>query len=167
MRQFCKTIALAITLPVILAGCAHSEPDEALNASTELTQAGACAEAFFWAANESDDLAVTFSVEAKERSTESPAAVEFSEPAGEVVIEVVRGSNLGTTFCTDLPQGRVDSTTKAASGRGEISLDPAGVIPNDCGTVAGRLHATEVTTQDGTAFAPIAITSDQIGCYAG
>lgn len=166
MRQLCITIALAITLPVILANCAHSEPDEALNALTELTQAGACADAFFWAANESDDLAVTFSVEAKERSTESPTAVGFSEPVGEVVIEVVRGSNLGTTFCTDLPQGRVDSTTKAASGRGEISLDPAEVIP-DCGTVAGRLHATEVTAQDGTAFAPIAITSDQIGCYAG
>jgi len=54
-------------------------------------------------------------------------------------------------------------------GEGSIALDPLprGPDRDSCGTVSGTLELTGLEAEDGTTFAPIRVTSDSIGCYAG
>lgn len=137
----------------------------------ELTAGDACGDAYFWATTDSGDVAVTVSIEARDRSPVEATTLEFVVPDAAVAVEVLEGENLARNFCTDVldaasePRGRQE----AVAGEGTITLNPVTAGPDSfsCGSVWGELELTGLGAEDGTTFAPIRVTSDSIGCYAG
>lgn len=162
-------LALAIALSAVLTTCSDGGPARNPEPKIALTRSGACGDAYFWAATESGDIAVTVTVDARERSARAPTAISFEQPGDGLTIEVLRGSNLPRNLCNDVidPDAEPTSTMPATAGHGEITLDPTAEAPDGCGTTTGRLHADGLTAPDGTTFEPITITSHSIGCYAG
>lgn len=160
-------ILLCVVAAAGLVGCGQDETGSTL----ELPKGDACGDAYFWAVTESGDVAVTVTVEAKDRSHLDATTLEFVLPDAGVEVEVLEGENLGRNFCTDLPDPASDPRSRqvAAAGEGKLTLDPAPGGPNafTCGTVTGELELNGLVAKDGTTFAPIRITSDSIGCYAG
>lgn len=161
-------LALAIVLTPGLAACSDGRPDTTPAPSIELDQSGACGDTYFWAANETGDIAVTITVDARTRSDHAPTVIEFERPDDGLTIEVLRGSDLPRNFCNDVIDldSEPTSTMPATAGSGEIVLEPPIDAANGCGST-GSVRADGLTAQDGTTFEPIAITSDSIGCYAG
>ncbi len=161
-------LALAIALTASLTTCSDGGPSTPA-AKIALTQSGACGDAYFWAATETGDIAVTITVNVRERSAHAPTVIRFERPDDGLTIDVLRGSNLPRNFCNDVidPNSRPASKMPATAGRGEIALEPAADAPNGCGTTTGTLRADGLTAHDGTTFEPINITSHSIGCYSG
>jgi hypothetical protein len=162
-------LALAIALSAVLTTCSDGGPARTPEPTIALTRSGACGDAYFWAATESGDIAVTVTVDARERSARAPTVIPFERPDDGLTIEVLRGSSLHRNLCNDAidPDAEPTSTMPATAGRGEITLDPAADPPDGCGTTTGTLRADGLTASDGTTFEPIAITSHSIGCYSG
>jgi hypothetical protein len=135
-----------------------------------MASGGACGEAYFWATTETGDLAVTVSVDARDRSHEAPTTIDVAVPDAAVEVEILRGHDLARNFCTDVIDAASEPEDRqpAQAGRGQITLDPA---PDDlgasCGDLGGELRLDGVIAEDGTTFAPITVTSDAIGCYSG
>ena len=137
----------------------------------ELTDGDACGDAWFWAATDSGDIAVTVSIDAVDRSSVTALAQEFVLPHAAVSVEVLEGENLQRNFCTDVLDGSAEPRERqgAVAGEGTIRLDPLppGLDPMGCGSVSGELELTGLQAADGTTFAPIRVRSDSIGCYSG
>lgn len=155
-----------------LAACGDDEATESRSSEVVLSEGEACGDVYFWAASESGDVAVIVMVDARDRSTTEPTTIELALPDPTVVVEVLEGEDLSRNFCTDVidlasePQGR----QHAVAGEGTITLGPAPEGPSSyrsCGTVSGELVLDGLVTEDGTTFAPIAVSSDSIGCYSG
>jgi hypothetical protein len=146
---------------VAAAGCSESgQPPQ----QVELTRSGACADAFFWAATTSDDVALTVRVDARHRSTEDRTTIDVVPGDGDATIEILRGTNLSWNFCNDIISSEAEptATLSAVSGSGVAVLDP-----RQPGRVSGSLTIEGLEADDGTTFAPIHIDSDRIGSYAG
>ncbi len=143
--------------------------DDGRQAAESLTRSGGCGDAFLWAANSNGTLAITFTVDARERRATGPTIIDFTVPDASVKVEVQRGRGLVQPFCNDVIDGnvwRVDSRRPAAAGTGRITLAAAGAVPPACGA-RGELHAQDLVAEDGTKFDAIDIKTDSIGCYAG
>ena len=132
-----------------------------------MLRTGACGNVVFWATNDASDIGVTVTMESQEQSAQARSRYAFEVSHESVEVRVRRGSDLHRTFCTDLPKGSRASTSQAVTGAGEISLGPSNLANVACGTAMGTLRATGVTARDGTAFAPILVTSDGAGCVSG
>ena len=137
----------------------------------ELTAGDACGDAWFWAATESGDIAVTVSIDAVNRSSAEAMTQDFVLPDGAVTVEVLEGRRMSQNFCTDVINGAAEPRQRqeAVAGEGTIRLDPAlsGFDPMECGSVSGELELTGLEAENGTTFAPIQVRSDSIGCYSG
>ncbi|MGB2838888.1 MAG: hypothetical protein WBC76_03575, partial [Actinomycetes bacterium] len=73
-------------------------------------------------------------------------------------------------FCTDAINGswQPTSSQKAVTGTGEIVLGPASVhVGQGCGETRGSLKLDGLVAEDGTAFAPIKVVSQDIDCFSG
>jgi hypothetical protein len=166
VRLLTRLLLVAVTL----AGLAACGEDRA-SSPLELMAGGACGDAYFWATTDSGDVAVTVAIEARDRPRDAPTTRDFVVPDATVKVEVLQGENLGRNFCTDLPDAASEPQSRrgAVAGEGTITLGPApeGADSFSCGTVAGELELTGLEADDGTTFAPIRVTSDSIGCYAG
>jgi hypothetical protein len=164
-----SALLLAGTLAVatVASACTHKPEPVALSWST------ACSEAWFGAANDTRDVAVSVTLDARERSTQEPTVIEFTVPDARVRIEVRKGRDAATDLCNDALETDYEppSRQSAVAGRGRIVLDPlpAGSGPPPIGRcgVRGTLHLTGLVAEDGTTFAPIDVTSSSIGCYPG
>ncbi len=160
-----------LLLLVLGPACSGACGDEQPRSLVELPTGGGCGEAYVWAATDSGDIAVTVSVEARDRSRTEPTTTRFSVPGDAVEVRILEGRDLPRNLCTDLID--VDSQPRnsqdAVAGKGTITLDPAPDGPDSasCGTVSGVLELTGLEAQDGTTFAPIRVATDSIGCYAG
>jgi hypothetical protein len=157
---FCMTVGIGG-----LVGCNDQGPE----APVALPNGDACGDAYFWAATDSGDVAVTVTVEARDRSHREATTLEFVIPDPAVEVEVLSGEQLSRNFCTDLPSSASEPQHRqpATAGEGTITLDPAPKGSAACGAVTGELQVDGLVAQDGTRFAPIRISSDSIGCYAG
>ncbi len=139
-------------------------------APVELIQGDACGEAYFWAATASGDVAVTVSVDSRERSTDGPTTIKIDLPDPAVTVRVLRGDEMAANFCNDAIDIRSLPTSEqgATSGTGEIQLDPQAASGKlICGSTRGTLRLIGLESADGTRFAPIEVDSQGIGCYAG
>ncbi len=163
------TAAAAPTAPTVSTTTTHTGTPTAVEPAPEivLTQGGGCGDAFFWAADDAGTVAVTVSIEARKRSATEPTVRDFDMPDPAVVVEVQRGVALTEGFCNDVLQNhRIDETVPVVSGAGSIFLAPAGDGFDSCG-LRGRLQLRDAVTEDGMVVAPIDVSTDQIGCYAG
>lgn len=145
-------------------------PTEPAEAPIELTAGDGCGDASFWgmARTDSGEIAVSVSIEARDRSTVDPTTWDFVVPDAGVTVEILQGQYLETYFCNDVRVGSEPARQGAVAGAGTITLDPRPEVPAArCGSVSGELELTGLVAADGTAFAPIRITTDSIGCYSG
>lgn len=152
---------LVVTSFAAVTGCSRSERPAA---EVDLTRTGACADAFFWASTDSGDVAVTVTVDARNRSTEEPTTIAVNAEGSDATIEILRGENLHLNFCNDIvdPRSQPASSHHAVDGDGTIELDP-----HRSGMVRGSLRLDGLEADDGTRFAPIRVDSVKIGFYAG
>ena len=167
------TAAILITVLAAVSACsrggsnASPEPKE----DVRLTVSGGCGDAFFWATTPKGDVAVTVSVEARDRTAEAPTTIDLDLPHPEAADEGPPGQGLARNYCNDiiLADSKPTDTQAVTAGTGSVTLDP----PKDpggyanCGTTSGRLRLRGLEAEDGTTFAPIDASTDQIGCYAG
>ena len=167
-----KAVALVLAVSLTSCGNADSGTPSSESAASEpirLTKSGACGDAFFWAESESGEIAVTITVDAQSRSAEAPTTISIVLPDPAIDVEILTGHNLGRNFCTDLPDPSSYplTTVTAVAGTGEIALDAALPLTEACGSTTGTLRLNGLIADDGTAFAPIDVTSPMIGCYSG
>ena len=126
-----------------------------------------CGDAFFWATNADDTVAVTVAVNERARSSQEPTTVSYDVGDPDLTARVLRGDELSSTFCTDVLVGDpVASETDASAGHVEIVLDPQALDDTMCGEFSGTATLTGLAGH-GLTFADVTITSEQIGCYAG
>ena len=126
-----------------------------------------CGDAFFWATNADDTIAVTVTVEQRERVATEPTTASYDVGDPGLTVTVLRGQDLSSTFCTDLLVGDpVDSRR----------LRPPPATSRSCSSRGTRLrrlrqhHGTATVTAlegDGLSFADVTVESAHIGCYAG
>lgn len=164
---------------MVCAGCTDDQPTVDPSISTpgttsqslvRLTQGDACGDAFFWAATKKEDTAVTVTVTAEPRSFVARSVFSLTENNVDLYVSVLRGKHLARNFCTDLINGNWQPTSsqKAVKGTGEIVLGPASEqVGQGCGKTRGSLELDGLVAEDGTAFAPIKVESQNIGCYSG
>lgn len=145
--------------------------DDQQRSPLELTAGDACGDAYFWATTGSGSVAVTVRIDARDRSTTEVTTEAFTLPDPAVEVEVLEGRDLGRNFCNDVIDTASEPRARqgAVAGEGTITLDPAleGLDPFGCGSISGQLDLTGLEAEDGTTFAPIRVSSDSIGCYAG
>ena len=169
MRSLILALSCTIAAALVACGGAATRGSDATTTPEPvlLSRGDACGDAFFWAATESGDIAVTVAMEATNRSRRNSASIAFELPERSVEVQILSGSNLAANFCTDVPSPESDPRERqdAAAGQGVITLDPA--TGNPCGSTQGELKLDHLVAQDGTTFTPIFVTSDSIGCYAG
>ena len=164
---------------MVCAGCTDDQPTVDPSISTpgttsqslvRLTQGDACGDAFFWAATGKGDTAVTVTITGKPRSFVARSIFPLTEYNVDLYVSVLRGKHLARNFCTDLINGNWQPTSsqKAVTGTGEIVLGPASVhVGQGCGETRGSLKLDGLVAEDGTAFAPIKVVSQDIDCYSG
>ncbi|MEO8330598.1 MAG: hypothetical protein ABI586_11370 [Candidatus Nanopelagicales bacterium] len=167
----------AVAALALCAACTDAQPkaeqptptDDASSQSlVQLTKGDACGDVYFWATTKDGDTAVTVSVQAMRRSRDKQTTIPFSVLGDLARVAVLRGTQLARNFCTDLPSLESEPTErlKASSGTGTIVINAS--APNQaCGNTEGTLTLDNLVASDGTRFAPINVTSNQIGCYAG
>jgi hypothetical protein len=172
-------MGIAIVLAVALAGCSSGDDDgepttttaDPSKARMELPQTGGCGEAFFWAATTAGDVAVTVLFDAADRPSDRPTRLAVSLPSGAASVRVLRGTNVPRNFCTDVidTKSQPKSASRAAAGELRIVLDPAPTQPVVCNktSVSGRMDLDGLVADDGTAFTPISVTTNTIGCVSG
>lgn len=164
-----QRLVVAVPAPQEPVDTTVTSTGEVTGTRLELPKSGACGEAIFWAASESGDVAVTVTVEAQRRSTDMRTTIPISLPSDTVTVRILRGRNLQANFCTDVINLAWQPTSSASpsTGDGSIVLDPAPPRFDGCGGVEGTMHLNDLMADDGTAFAPISVTSMSIGCYSG
>lgn len=165
--------AATLLLGLVLVSCGSdgdsSDTTPLPPGTIELTNSGACADAFFWAESESGEIAVTVYVEAFARSAEGPTTISLALPDPDIDVEILTGRDLSLNFCTDLPDSGSNPVTRVTpvAGTGEIMLDALLPLTEACGSTTGTLRLEGLMTGNGATFAPIEIESNMIGCYAG
>lgn len=154
--------AVGVLASALIAACGNDRTSNA--APVRLTRGDACGEAFFWAAMPDGDLAVTVSVDARNRAGDAPTTIDASLPDPRLIVKVIGGENLPRNFCTDVldQSAEPQSSQGVTGGTAEIVLAP----PEDCG-VDGTLRLKGVVAEDGTTFEPVTVRTASIGCYAG
>jgi hypothetical protein len=163
---------LLVTVVLLLAGCGGEDAtstavDPGPVDLVELGPGSGCGDAFFWATTPDDRVAVTVTLDVRDRSTteETTLSYDVGDPA--VTVKVLRGEKLSTTFCTDVLTGDpIQRETDASTGHAEVRLDPGRPDMMGCGTTSGSLTLSGLTG-DGLSFADVTVDSDMIGCYAG
>jgi hypothetical protein len=152
-------MVLIVAACVAVSGCSGPDQEE-----VELVLTGACADALFWAATPSGDVAVTVRVDARGRSTTERTTIAVTPGGGAATIEILRGRNLHWNLSNDVIDSRAEpaSTHRAVAGVGSVALDPTRPAP-----VHGSLALDRLMAEDGTRFAPLQIDSDRIGFYPG
>ena len=163
----CRVLLGIAALAGIVSACVG---DEAAS-EVVLTSGDGCGDASFWATTAADDVAVTVHVDARDRSLLEPTTLEYVLPDPAVEVEILEGDGLSRNFCTDA----IDSASEpqrrrlATAGEVTVTLDPPPGGPDvfGCGSVSGKLELHGIVAEDGTTFAPVTVTSDAIGCYAG
>jgi hypothetical protein len=137
----------------------------------ELPRTGGCGDAFFWAATDSGDVAVTVLVDTEDRPSDRPTKLTASLPSDLASVRVLRGTDVPRNFCTDVidSDSQPRSASRAAAGDLTIVLDPAPTPPVLCGrtSVEGRMELVRLIADDRTAFAPISVRTNSIGCVDG
>ena len=163
-----STLILACLL--VVASCGERRdgaavPTSAPGPEVQLTRFGACS-TFFWASTAAGDIAVTFYVDARNRSTTQPYTLEVKLPNKSVEVSVERGTDLPRNMCSDIPVPvSVPTSSRAVTeGMGQIRLDPRPVAPT--AYASGTVRLTGVVADDGTRFAPITMTTSCVDCYA-
>jgi hypothetical protein len=168
---FLARTLLCCLLVIGPSACAEGEESSQVSSPLELTAGGACGDVFFWAATESGDAAVTVRVDAVDRSTTDDTVRQFVLPDPEVSVEVLKGGVLTSNFCNDVISTSSEPVRRygVVAGEGSIRLDPAlrDPVPYGHPPVRGELELTGLVAEDGTAFAPIRVTSDWIGSQSG
>jgi hypothetical protein len=158
--------ALVLCSSVALSGCGGGVPVDA-NGDVVLPTGDGCGDAFFWAANAEDTVAVSISVEQRERSESEPTTASYDVGDAGLEVTVLRGDDLSDSFCTDLLVGDpVKSEEPASAGHVEIRLDPQTANLQGCGTTQGSATVTDLEG-DGLSFGDFTVESASIGCYAG
>lgn len=164
---------------VVCVGCTDDQPTIGASIATQgtddpaqvrLTEGGACGDAFFWAATKSGDTAVTVTITGKPRSFVTRSVFDLTEYNVDLYVSVLRGEQLARNFCTDviMRNWQPTSSQPAVTGTGEIVLGPASAhVGQGCGTTRGTLQLDGLVAEDGTAFVPIKVVSQNIGCYSG
>jgi hypothetical protein len=183
-RNLATFLMATAALAPVLVGCTSGDDDvpgggsgggsggggdgQPTSGAPALTQSGGCGDAFFWAATAEGDLAVTVSVEARDRSGSEPTVVDFTVPDPAVTVELQVGTELVQAFCNDLldQNHHVESEHAASEGSGRITLGPIAAPGPTCG-VDGELHVEGLAFEDGTEIGTVDVRSDAIGCYAG
>ena len=167
------TVAALAAVLALTPACSSSGSDAAPPPAepVRLTESGGCGNAFLWATTPEGDVAVTVTVEARDRSATEPTTIAIDLPDPDVTVKVLRGTDLASNFCTDLPRtgSHPTDTQDATAGTGSLVLDPT---PDpggstSCGRASGHVRLRGVVASEGTRFAPIDARSDQIGCYSG
>jgi hypothetical protein len=163
-----KVLVGALFGVLALAACGGEERP------VELTAGDACGDAFFWAATDSGDVAVTVRIDARDRPPNEPTTREFALPDPAVVVEVLEGRDLQANFCNDVLSTASEPRTRqgASAGEGTIRLGPTTPVDPDysgfgCGGAPGDLELSGLEAEDGRTFAPIRVTSNSIGCISG
>jgi hypothetical protein len=147
------------------AGTAVDEPEP--ESLVTLAPGNGCGDVYFWAATADDTVAVTVTVDQRERSTTEPTLASYDVGDAGLEVKVLRGEKLSTTFCTDILMGHpVKSETDASAGHVEVRLDPGTPDMLGCGKTHGSVTVTGLTG-DGLSFDDFTVDSDMIGCYAG
>lgn len=184
-RNLVRLVMATAALTVVLVGCASGDDDapgggsggggsggggdgQPTSGAPDLTQSGGCGDAFFWAATAEGDLAVTVTVEARDRSGSEPTVVDFTVPDPAVTVELQVGTELVQAFCNDLldHNHHVESEHAAREGTGRITLAPLPADESTCGLI-GELHVEGLAFEDGTEVGTVDVRTDAIGCYAG
>lgn len=173
-------LAAAVVLPLTMVACGSDDGDSQgktppTTEATGTTEAagttvvldgkqGGCAEAFFYATNADDTIAITLSFDLGERTGEIDAAIGVGADAIPVEVQLLDGTDLSTTFCTDVPQGTVDARSEGTGVQGRVEVGaPAG--PPEF--AQGTIELTELYFDDGRKVGPLTVTTDMIGFYAG
>lgn len=136
--------------------------------SSQLTQFGGCGDAFFWAATADDTVAITISVDARERPRDAAfeRTYDLATDTG-ITVEVIEGAALSPAFCNhviDANRHRVDRTEAIAEGIVTVRIDPP---PDEFGAfVHGKATLEGGRLADGRPIVPLTVTTDQIGFYA-
>jgi hypothetical protein len=161
---------LVLVSLLIAASCGErpdgpAAPTSAPAPEVQLMRFGACG-TFFWASTAAGDIAVTFYIEARKRSTTQPLARELALPDSSVEVSVERGTDLPRDMCTDIPvpESVPTSSHEVTEGSAQITLEPRPSLPS--GHASGTVRLTGVVADDGTRFAPITMTSNCIDCDA-
>ena len=135
-----------------------------------LPQSGGCGDAYFWLATADGSVAVTFTVDLDDRSTQAPTTASFDLPSPDITATLWRGRDLPRNFCTDVIDSRSEPTRSSPieAGHVEITVDPRNPdLASPCGDVHGSIRVNELRAEDGTTFATTTGETDSIGCYAG
>ncbi len=148
-----------------------TEPPTTVSAAEPkaLTQFGGCGDAFFWAATADDTVAITISVEARDRPRDAvfERTYDLATDTG-ITVEVIEGAALSPAFCNDVIDAnrhRVDRTETIAEGIVTVRVDPP---PDEFGAfVHGKATLEGARLADGRPIVPFTVTTDQIGFYAG
>jgi hypothetical protein len=154
---------------VVLTGCGGADTATAVHPDHEvaLSPGEGCGDAFFWAVNPADTIAVAVTVEQRDRSQTDPTRAAYDVGDDGLTVTIVRGHDLAASFCTDLiVNDPIDSETPATAGQVGIELDPLQPDFQGCGTTHGTATLSGVEG-DGVRFADVTIESANIGCYAG
>jgi hypothetical protein len=132
-----------------------------------LSKSGGCGDVLFWGFAHDAKTAITIHTEVGQRSASHPTTVNFSVPSTKVSVQILDLDN--PNFCSDLgpPPPQQAAGRKPVNGRGTITVGPAVDPTRACGQVEGELTLTGLQAADGTTFAPIRISSTDVGCYAG
>ncbi|MGI8434173.1 MAG: hypothetical protein ACR2LE_05475 [Nocardioidaceae bacterium] len=132
-----------------------------------LAKSGVCGDAYFWAVNRAETLAVTISVAARYRSSTTSTKVDLSPAAAprSLDVNVFRGDELGSHFCTDVIVGSPPARIAAATITGSLVLAPRGHAFRCGGRATLRLDSLHFG--DGWSARPTKLVAQGLGCYAG
>jgi hypothetical protein len=161
----------AVGLLAALAGCggATSTATDGPDGPdlVELAPGDGCGDAFFWATNADDTVAVSVGVDQHDRTTSGQTTASYDVGDPGLDVKVLRGDHLSGTFCTDMMVGEpVRSVTPASAGHVAVLLDPQVDGFGACGKTQGTVTVSDLVG-DGLTFAPFSISTRNIGCYAG
>ena len=160
--------AVLFCTSVVLAACGDDDatavdPDE----KVALSPGEGCGDAFFWAVNADDTIAVAVTVDQRERSETQPTTASYDVGDDGMTVTVRRGHDLSETFCTDLiVNDPIDSEKPATAGHVVVELDPLQRDFQGCGSTNGSAMLSGLEG-DGLSFADVNVESTNIGCYAG
>jgi hypothetical protein len=158
---------MVVLLAFLTMGGLAACQDASVETELVISESGACGDSFFWGLAGDSNTAVTVDTDLRDRSPSQATTVTFSVPSKKVKVEILDVED--PNFCDDLgpPPPSQAVGRDPVTGSGVITVGPALDPVKACGQVEGDLTLTGLRAEDGTTFAPIHITSNDIGCYAG
>jgi hypothetical protein len=165
-------VGLAVACLVGGAGCTDADSEDGADLgrfapapALELTRSGGCADVFLWASDDDGSVVVTVAADVADRSSTGSASLVATLPDDALAVEVLHGSDLTRNLCTDVldPAAEPAATSPATEGRVELTIDP----DRGCGATDATFRIDGLVADDGSTFAPIRGTTDDVGCVAG